>query len=43
MPVLTQESRIIIAIETIQTSKKQMSRRAATKLYDIPKTILALE
>jgi len=37
---LTQESRIIIAIEAIQTSKKRMSRQAAAKLYNIPETIL---
>ena len=38
--ILTQESRIIIAIEAIQTSRKWMSRRAAAKLYDVFETTL---
>ena len=40
MPVLTQESRIIMAMEAIQTSKKRMSRWAAAKLYDVLETTL---
>lgn len=40
MPVLAQESCIIMAIEAIQTSTKRMSCRAAGKLYDVPETTL---
>ena len=40
MSILTQESRIIMAMEAIQTSRKRMSRRAAAKLYDVPETTL---
>ena len=34
-----QEARVILAIDAIQSSKK-LSRRAATKLYNIPETTL---
>ena len=39
MQIQTQEARIILAIEAIQSSKK-LSRRAAAKLYNIPETTL---
>jgi hypothetical protein len=39
METQTQEARIILAIETIRTSKK-LSRRAAAKIYNIPETTL---
>ena len=39
MQIVTQEARIIIAMEALQTTKK-MSRRRATKLYDVPTSIL---
>jgi hypothetical protein len=35
MSVITQESKIILAIEAIRTSKK-LSRRKAAKLYEVP-------
>jgi hypothetical protein len=34
MQVQTQEARIILAIEAIQTSNKKLSRRAAAKIYN---------
>ena len=40
MSILTQESRIIMAMEAIQTSRKRMSCRAAAKLYNVPETTL---
>ena len=40
MSILTQESRIIMAMEAIQTSRKRMSHWAAVKLYDVPETTL---
>ena len=40
MSILTQESRIIMAMEAIQTSRKRISRRATAKLYDVPETTL---
>jgi len=40
MSILTQESRIIMAMEAIQTSRKRMSCWAAAKLYDVPETTL---
>jgi hypothetical protein len=39
MPIQDQESRIILAIEAIRSSKK-LSRRAAAKLYNVPETSL---
>jgi hypothetical protein len=39
MSIQTQEARIIMAMEAIQTSKK-MSCRAAAKLYNVPETTL---
>lgn len=39
MQIQTQEARIILAMEAIQSSKK-LSRRAAAKLYNIPETTL---
>ena len=35
MSVITQEAKIILAIEAIRTSKK-LSRRKVTKLYQVP-------
>ena len=40
MEVLTKESRIILAIEAIRTSK-QLSRRKAAKIYNIPHSTLS--
>lgn len=40
MSIQTQEARIILAIEAIQTSKK-LSRRAAAKIYKVPYTTLS--
>ena len=40
MEFQTQEARIILAIEAIRISKK-LSRRKATKVYNIPYTILS--
>jgi hypothetical protein len=39
MSVITKEARIILAIEAIRTSKN-LSRRKATKLYEVPFTTL---
>ena len=39
MLVITQEARIILAIEAIQSSKK-LSRRSAAKIYNVPETTL---
>jgi len=39
MPVQTKEARIILAIEAIRTSKN-LSRRAAAKIYNVPETTL---
>jgi helix-turn-helix, Psq domain len=39
MSVQTQETRIILAIEAIRTSRK-MSRRHAAKIYNVPETSL---
>ena len=41
MQVQTQEARIILAIEAIQTSKRKLSRRKAAKIYDIPYSTLS--
>ena len=41
MLVQTQEARIILAIEAIWTSKK-LSRRKATKIYEVPESTLRL-
>ena len=41
MSVQTQEARIILAIEAIQTSKK-LSRRKAAKIYNVPESSLRL-
>jgi hypothetical protein len=40
MRVQTQEARIILAIEAIQTSKRKLSRRNAAKLYNVPHSTL---
>jgi hypothetical protein len=40
MQVQTQEARIIIAIEALQTSKQKLSRRKAVSIYKIPENIL---
>ena len=40
MQVQTQEARIILAIEAIQTSTKKLSRRNAAKIYNVPHSIL---
>jgi hypothetical protein len=40
MQVQTQETRIIITIETIQTSRRKLNRQRATKIYEIPEIIL---
>jgi hypothetical protein len=37
--VQTQETRIIITIETLQTSKQKLSRRRVISIYKIPKNI----
>jgi hypothetical protein len=39
MEIQTQEARIILAIEAIQSSKK-LSRRSAAKIYNVPETTL---
>jgi hypothetical protein len=39
MQVQTQETRIIIAIEALQTSKQKLSRRKAASIYKIPENI----
>ena len=39
MPAPSKETRVILAIEAIQTSKN-LSRRAAAKLYDIPESTI---
>jgi hypothetical protein len=39
MQIQTQEARIIMAIEAIQTSKK-ISRRKAAIIYDVPESTL---
>jgi hypothetical protein len=41
MSVITKEAKIILAIEAIRTSRK-LSHRAATKLYEVPKSSLRL-
>jgi hypothetical protein len=40
MQVQTQETRIIIAIEALQTSKQKLSRRRAISIYKVPENIL---
>jgi len=40
MQVQTQEARIIMAIEAIQTSKRKLSRRRAIEIYAVPETTL---
>jgi hypothetical protein len=40
MSVLTQEARIIMAMEAIQTSTKKLSCRAAAKRYEVSQTTL---
>jgi hypothetical protein len=40
MSVLTQEARIIMAMEAIQTSTKKLSCQAAAKRYEVPQTTL---
>jgi helix-turn-helix, Psq domain len=42
MPVQTQEARIILAIEAIRTSNRKLSRRNATKIYNVPESSLRL-
>jgi hypothetical protein len=42
MQVQTQEARIILAIEAIQTSRRKLSRRKATTIYEVPESILRL-
>jgi hypothetical protein len=39
MSVVTQEARIILAIEAIRSSKK-LSRRKATEIYKVPESSL---
>jgi hypothetical protein len=39
MQVQTQETRIIIAIEALQTSKQKLSRRRAVLIYKVPENI----
>src|SRR3954471_12030060 len=39
MEIQSQESRIILAINTLQSSKK-LSRRQASKIYNVPETTL---
>jgi hypothetical protein len=39
MQVQTQETRIIITIETLQTSKQKLSRRRIILIYKIPESI----
>ena len=41
MEIYTTEARIILAIEAIRTSKN-LSRRAAAKLYNVPESTLRL-
>ena len=41
MSVITQEARIILAIEAIRISKK-LSRRKAAKIYKVPESSLRL-
>ena len=41
MSVITQEARIILAIEAIRISKK-LSRRKAIKIYKVPELLLKL-
>ncbi len=41
MLVVTQEARIILAIEAIRTSKK-LSRRKAARIYKVPELLLRL-
>ena len=41
MSVITQEARIILAIEAIRISKK-LSRRKAAKIYKVPELLLRL-
>jgi hypothetical protein len=40
MQVQTQEARIIMAMEAIQTSRRKLSRRRAAEIYEIPKPTL---
>jgi hypothetical protein len=40
MQVQTQETRIIITIETLQTSKQKLSRQRAASIYKVPENIL---
>ena len=40
MQVQTQEARIILAMEAIQTSKRKLSQRKAAQIYNVSKTTL---
>lgn len=40
MQVQTQEARILLAIEAIQTSRQKLSRRKAAKIYTVPYSTL---
>jgi hypothetical protein len=40
MQVQTQEARIIITIEALQTSKQKLSRRRTISIYKVPENIL---
>jgi hypothetical protein len=42
MQVQTQEARILLAIEAIQTSRKKLSRRKAAAIYEVPESTLRL-
>ena len=38
MQVQTQEARIIMAMEALQTSKRKLSRRRAASIYKVPES-----
>ena len=40
MPIYTQEDKIILAIETIRTSRKKLSQCAAARMYDVSQRTL---
>ena len=40
MQIQTQEARILLAIQAIQTSKRKLSRRKATTIYSVPEATL---
>ena len=40
MQVQTQEARIIMAMEAIQTSRRKLSRQKAVEIYKIPEPTL---